>query len=317
MQVAQRAPPLSVVIPVLDDTRALRRLLPRLRDVAPGAELIVADGGGATGLARIVHEDATPGGPEHAISRPGAASQPHLEGACASPERELTHSEPPGDGATGGRATSRSTPAPFLELAAIPRRPREPSGLDAVVAAHDATLVRAPRGRGVQMNAGAAVARGEALWFLHADVVPPLGAARAISVALGDAGIVGGAFGFRLRERHAYAPWLDATVNLRSRVFGLPYGDQGVFVRRGAFERLGGFRPLPLMEDVDFVRRLRRLGHMAVLDLPVEISARRWEREGFLRVTLRNQMLLAAHLVGVPAERLAPHYRPVREGTPA
>ena len=97
-------------------------------------------------------------------------------------------------------------------------------------------------------------------------------------------------------------------VAIRVRLFGLPYGDQGQFVRRSVFQRMGGFRPFPLMEDVDFIRRLKRVGRIRHLKVKLVTSARRWEREGWWRRTRGNLTLLALYYVGVSPERLARRY---------
>jgi hypothetical protein len=98
-------------------------------------------------------------------------------------------------------------------------------------------------------------------------------------------------------------------VRIRVRLFDLAYGDQALFVRRTGFEELGGYRELPLMEDVDFIRRLRRHGGLEHVDVPALTSARRWERDGWLRRTVDNALLVALFLAGYPPERLARHYR--------
>jgi hypothetical protein len=97
-------------------------------------------------------------------------------------------------------------------------------------------------------------------------------------------------------------------VALRVKLFGLPYGDQGLFVRRALFQRMGGYAPWPLMEDVDFVRRLARLGRLRHLSLGLVTSARRWERQGWLRRSAANLATLAAFAAGVSPERLARRY---------
>ena len=171
--------------------------------------------------------------------------------------------------------------------------------------------VACPAGRGLQMNAGAAVASGGWLLFLHADTRLDerwLDAIRAAELR----GAAGGAFRFRLDSPRAAARLVERGVAWRTRWLGLPYGDQGLFVRRDVFEALGGFRPYPLMEDVDLVRRLRRRGPLALSPIPVRTSARRWERDGWLRRSLRNLALVALYLGGASPHRLARFYRPGR-----
>lgn len=162
--------------------------------------------------------------------------------------------------------------------------------------------------RAWQMNAGAALAEGDVLLFLHADTRLPAGYPGIVRRTLAAAGVAAGAFrlgidargrGFRLVERGA---------NVRSRLFGLPYGDQGLFLRREVFWREGAFPPIPLLEDFAFVRRLRRRGRIALAPAAVATSARRWVRLGLVRTWLINQVVVAAFLAGVSPRRLAACY---------
>ncbi|MEW6325906.1 MAG: TIGR04283 family arsenosugar biosynthesis glycosyltransferase, partial [Nitrospirota bacterium] len=173
-------------------------------------------------------------------------------------------------------------------------------------------VITSERGRAAQMNAGAAEARGAILLFLHADTLLEPSALDAARRALND-GAAGGAFRLRIASER---PWLRVVAwgaNVRSRYLGLPYGDQALFVRRDAFEAVGGFPAWPLMEDVEFIRRLWRKGRVALLNEAVLTSARRWEREGAVWTTVRNWLLLAGFWVGVSPGRLAQWYRPIRE----
>ena len=167
--------------------------------------------------------------------------------------------------------------------------------------------VAGPPGRGRQMNAGAAVAAGRWLLFLHADTRLDGRWLDALRQAESH-GAVGGAFRFTLDSPRPAARVIERGVAWRTRWLGLPYGDQGLFVRRDAFEALGGYRPYPLMEDVDLVRRLRRHGALSLSRLPVRTSARRWERDGWIRRSLRNLILLALYFGGVSPRRLARRY---------
>lgn len=163
-------------------------------------------------------------------------------------------------------------------------------------------------GRARQMNAGARVARGEWLLFLHADTLPDPGWIEAIRGVGEDARVSAGAFRFVLRSSAPLARIIEWGVMWRVRWLGLPYGDQGLFVRRTAFESLGGYRLLPLMEDVDFVRRVSTLGRMVALDVPIQVSARRWDRDGWIRRTTSNMVLLGLHVLGVAPWPLARAY---------
>ena len=167
--------------------------------------------------------------------------------------------------------------------------------------------VASPPGRGRQMNAGAAVASGRWLLFLHADTRLDHRWLDALRQAESH-GAVGGAFRFTLDSPRRVARVIERGVAWRTRWLGLPYGDQGLFVRRDAFEALGGYRPYPLMEDIDLVRRLRRHGMLRLSSLPARTSARRWERDGWVRRSLRNLTLLALYFSGVSPRRLARRY---------
>ena len=180
--------------------------------------------------------------------------------------------------------------------------------IERIVAAHGRARVRrSPAGRAVQMNAGAAGAAGEWLFFLHADSVLPPGWLPAIA-ALGDAAR-GGWFRFALEDTAWQARVIERLVAWRVRRLRLPYGDQGLFVRRRVFERLGGFRELPLLEDVEFVRRLVRGGPVAELPLALGTSSRRWRRDGWFRRSTKNLAIVGLYLGGVPPARLARWYR--------
>jgi len=182
--------------------------------------------------------------------------------------------------------------------------PRLPS----MVAAHGrAALHRTEAGRARQMNAGAAAATGEWLLFLHADSTLPAGWLAAIEAL--DDDVIGGWFGFALDDPAWQARVIERLTSWRVKYFRLPYGDQGLFVRRRVFHALRGFRELPLMEDVEFVRRLVRAGRVIQLPLPLTTSARRWRREGWFRRSTKNLLLVGLYFVGVKPDQLARWYR--------
>ena len=168
----------------------------------------------------------------------------------------------------------------------------------------DAKWVEAPRGRATQMNEGAAVARGRWIIFLHADTRLPSGWTQAIDDADRDPRVTAGCFRFALDSPSPMARLIELGVRARVALLGLPYGDQAIFVRRDAFEALHGYADLPIMEDVDLVRRLRRRGRMFSSALPAITSARRWERDGWIRRTARHLTLIALYFCGVPPDRL-------------
>jgi rSAM/selenodomain-associated transferase 2 len=180
-------------------------------------------------------------------------------------------------------------------------------GTAAAATAAGATVVTAPGSRGAAMNLGASVASGDVLLFLHADTTLPAGAAAAISAALRH----GGAGAFRIafdRPR----PALERVVNLRSRLFKVVYGDQALFATRAAFERAGGYQPIPIMEDRDLAARLRRDSGLTLVPLPVTTSSRRHRRDGQLRTIARHLLIQLLYTLRVPPERLARRYPPVR-----
>ena len=168
-----------------------------------------------------------------------------------------------------------------------------------------AVVVEAPRGRGLQMNAGAARAQGELLLFLHADSVLPPDAAALVRRALGDPGVVAGAFAYRPAATGLLRLVLTVGARLRLLVTGHPYGDQGLFVRRRTFQALAGFADLPVMEDWEIVARLRRLGRVVVLRDPAVTSAESFEDHGLVRSTLVNAAVIAGYRLGVDRARLA------------
>ena len=168
----------------------------------------------------------------------------------------------------------------------------------------DLQWVDAPRGRARQMNAGAALAHGDWLLFLHADTRLPLGWRSAVVRADADARMNLGCFRFALDSSSLAARVIESGVRLRVRVFGLPFGDQALFVRREAFAELGGYNDLPIMEDVDLVRRLRETGRLYTASEEAVTSARRWEEDGWLRRTARHLSLIVRYFAGVHPERL-------------
>jgi rSAM/selenodomain-associated transferase 2 len=185
-------------------------------------------------------------------------------------------------------------------------------------AAPHVSWLMSPPGRGRQMNLGARRARGDWLLFLHADTRLPAGWVDELERAGRQAGVVGGSFRFRLDADRWWARAIERGVAARVRWLGLPYGDQALFVRRETFVALGGYREMPLMEDVDFVRRMRRAGRLHHSRLPAVTAARRWEADGWIRRSVENVILLLLFLAGVSPARLALRYRRQRgrEGTP-
>jgi rSAM/selenodomain-associated transferase 2 len=174
----------------------------------------------------------------------------------------------------------------------------------AVACAGGARLIEATRGRGVQLAAGAAAARGDALLFVHADTrLSPNWSKHARRHV--ERSRSPGCFRFRLDDFAWQARIIEQGVALRTRLFGLPYGDQGLLVRRDVYERSGGFRPLALMEDVDILRRLAR---PVMLEANALTSAKRWHRDGWARRSVLNFSCLLLWQAGVSPDRLAALY---------
>jgi rSAM/selenodomain-associated transferase 2 len=161
----------------------------------------------------------------------------------------------------------------------------------------DVKVVSSIRGRGAQMNAGASYAHGGILLFLHADSILSREVILKIPCVFKNNSIVGGAFKIRLLSDRLSYRLIEAGINFRSRLLKLPYGDQGLFVKRSVFKELGGFGGMAVCEDLDFIWRLKKLGEIAILDEEILSSVRRWENSGVLRTSLRNQFLLASYIL--------------------
>ena len=158
--------------------------------------------------------------------------------------------------------------------------------------------------RGGQMNAGAALARGDVLLFHHADSDLTAAHVENLHAALHDPALAGGGFYRHFDARHPHLLWLEKWARRLNDWGGTIFGDQSVFVRRAHFEKLGGFADIPLMEDVEFSKRLRRSGPTRLLDPPMRSSARRFTRRGPWRTTLTNGTLLALYHCGASPARL-------------
>lgn len=173
-------------------------------------------------------------------------------------------------------------------------------------------VIAAPPGRGAGMNAGAALASGVVLLFLHADTRLPPDAWRLVTRALADPRTSATAFHLRLDRHDGRFQLVPLASRLRMPLQRTFFGDQAIAVRRVDFAAVGGFRELALMEDVDLSRRLRRRGRLQILPATVTTSARRFERHGVLRTLAFMTGLQLAYTLGVPAERLASWYAAVR-----
>ena len=187
----------------------------------------------------------------------------------------------------------------------------DPAGSTVKAISHPLVVTAlADRGRASQMNRGASIASGAVLLFLHADTFLPQDAFTHVRSALQDGKFVGGCFDLGIRSDRRAFRVTERYVALRTRITRIPFGDQAIFIRRDYFERIGGFADIPIMEDVDLMRRIRGRGDViCIIPEKVSTSARRWEREGVLFTTFRNWMLQALYCCGVSPERLARYYR--------
>jgi rSAM/selenodomain-associated transferase 2 len=173
-------------------------------------------------------------------------------------------------------------------------------------------LIVSARGRAAQMNAGAAAATGSVLLFLHADCMLEDGALNEAERLLQQQNVAAGCFRMTVRDSRRIFRLIDWCATARVRWTGLVYGDQGLFIRRQLFERLGGFPPVSFLEDVCFSKTLRRQGRIVAASKHIHVSARRWRRQGVIGQTLRNWTLTVLAAAGVHPDRLAAFYPAVR-----
>ena len=178
------------------------------------------------------------------------------------------------------------------------------------LAAKQARLTMSEAGRGLQLRAGAREATGDVLLFLHADVLPPLDMAAQIKRAI-ESGYVGGNFRLRYPEGGMLGRWLESLAPVY-RKLGRYYGDSGLFVRRDAYESFGGFPFIPIMEDIEFVRKMERYGETAYLPGPIISSSRRWEGRA-IRTLLLWGVMQTAYALGVSPWKLDPFYRSAKD----
>jgi rSAM/selenodomain-associated transferase 2 len=177
-----------------------------------------------------------------------------------------------------------------------------------------ALVIKSKPGRAVQMNQGAQCAGGDALLFLHADSRLHTDALAHLRKALSDSRVAGGTFTLKFDSEKLPFRFYAAFTRLKFRYFH--FGDQGIFVRRKVFEQLGGYKEMPLMEDLDFLSRMRKKGRVVLINLPVTTSARRFLKRGPVRQQLLNIFLVACYLLGVKPSTLSRLYRTHRAATP-
>lgn len=171
------------------------------------------------------------------------------------------------------------------------------------------TIISSPPGRAVQMNKGAMLANGDILLFVHADTRLPPGYDVMIRTNIQKTGTVAGAFALRIDAEVASLRLVEWSVNMRSRFWQMPYGDQAIFLTKDTFNKIGNFPELPFMEDFEIMRRLKRIGRITIIPVPVVTSARRWLQKGIWKTTLINQIVIIAYLLGVPPQQLVRWYR--------
>ena len=169
-------------------------------------------------------------------------------------------------------------------------------------------VMKTPKGRGLQMNAGAFSATGDILLFLHADTILEDGWGRAIASAVKDSSLAGGAFTFAIKNPAKKYRAVEQWVKFRCLLFRLPYGDQGIFVKRDVFHKLGGYKNIPLMEDVDLIERMKGQGRIVILDTKALTSERRWGRKGLIYTAVLNQLIMFLYKIGVHPQKLARLY---------
>lgn len=164
-------------------------------------------------------------------------------------------------------------------------------------------------GRAIQMNCGAKAARGDILLFLHGDTLLPSDFNRLLPEVLLKPKIIAGSFELGIRGTNRNLRIVERMVNWRSRYLQMPYGDQAIFLPAKIFEEIGGFPEIPIMEDFELVRQLRKRGRIAIVSRPVLTSGRRWQKLGIFKTTLINQVVIIAYLLGVSPKILAKWYR--------
>ncbi len=201
-------------------------------------------------------------------------------------------------------------------------------------------VISTKKGRSHQMNSGSNIAEGDILLFLHGDTILPLGWAELIKQTLlyyphpptnsptgegekfvnphpptnsptgeGENCVIAGAFQLKIDSNLSGLRFIEIMVKVRSHLLSLPYGDQGIFMRKTTFEQLGGFPEIPIMEDVELILKLKRLGQIKILSECVITSPRRWEKLGVIKTTVINQLIMIGYFGGISPEKLAFWYR--------
>jgi rSAM/selenodomain-associated transferase 2 len=170
-------------------------------------------------------------------------------------------------------------------------------------------VISSVKGRSLQMNTGAKFATADILLFLHGDTLLPVNFVPLIQQTLMDNHIIAGAFELKINSPKWGLRWIEKLVKWRSRIFQLPYGDQAIFLRKSTFIEIGGFPEIPIMEDFELIRMLRKKGQIKIVPESVITSARRWEKLGIFKTTLINQIVILGYFLGIKPEKIALWYR--------
>ncbi len=165
------------------------------------------------------------------------------------------------------------------------------------------------KGRANQMNFGASKATGNIFLFFHGDTIIPPNFPNIIREILGKSTIVAGAFLLKINSKNKALKFIEIMANWRSYLFSLPYGDQGIFLKRSIFEQIGGFQNLEIMEDFDLIQRLKKLGKIRIAEASVITCDRRWQKLGILKTTLINQLVIMGYYSGISPKKLNQFYR--------
>lgn len=181
-----------------------------------------------------------------------------------------------------------------------------------IAQAFGAVVIQSQLGRAVQMNAGAAIATFPNLLFLHADTCLPMDYDWLICETLAQPGVVAGAFNLAIAGSRSGLRLVEWGVKWRSHWLHMPYGDQGLFLKAEVFHSLGGFPNMPIMEDFVLMRRLNKLGKVAIANASVSTSDRRWQTLGIFKTTLVNQLIILGYFIGIPTTTLAQWYRSIK-----
>jgi len=170
-------------------------------------------------------------------------------------------------------------------------------------------LISVTGGKAVQMNKGAYIAQSELLLFLHGDTRLPQNFVHLVKETLEQPKVVAGAFELAINSAEKSLRWVELMVKIRSYLFRLPYGDQGIFIRKKLFEQIGGYQDLAIMEDFDLIQRLKRQGEIAIASGQATTSGRRWQKLGVWQTTAINQLVIAGYYLGISPTKLSDLYR--------